>query len=70
MLSLTINGKRREFADGFIKATLAALLDELGINHATIVAEVDGEIIKRQNFDETKLSSGQKIELVRFVGGG
>ena len=70
MLSLTINGKKREFAAGLIKATLSSLLDELGINHATIVAEVDGEIIKRQDFDDTKLSSGQRIELVRFVGGG
>ena len=70
MLSLTINGKKREFGEGLIKATLSALLDELGINHATIVAEVDGVIIKRQDFDGTKISSGQKIELVRFVGGG
>ena len=70
MLSLTINGKQREFAAGQIKATLSSLLEELKIDHATIVAEVNGEIIKRQDFDNTKLSSGQKIELVRFVGGG
>ena len=70
MLSLIINGKQREFSKGQIKGTLSALLDELKINHATIVAEVDGEIIKRQDYESTKLSSGQKIELVRFVGGG
>ncbi len=70
MFSLTINGKKREFDAGQMPATLALLLDELQINHATIVAEIDGGIIKRQDFDDTKLSSGQRIELVRFVGGG
>jgi len=42
----------------------------LNINQATVVAEVDGKIVERQNFQHTKLSSGQSIELIRFVGGG
>ena len=67
MASLTVNGKQRDFQDGQM---LSALLDEMEINHATIVAEVDGEIVRRADFDNTKLSSGQKVELVRFVGGG
>ena len=67
MSSLTVNGKQRDFKNGQV---LSALLDEMEINHATIVAEIDGGIIKRQDFDNTTLSSGQKIELVRFVGGG
>jgi len=50
--------------------TLTELLGQLNINQATVVAEIDGRIIARQNFAQTALSAGQSIELVRFVGGG
>ncbi len=50
--------------------TLAELLGQLNINQATVVAEIDGRIIERQDFAQTPLSAGQSIELVRFVGGG
>jgi thiamine biosynthesis protein ThiS len=67
--TLTINGKEREFSAG-IPGTLTDLLEHLNINEATVVAEIDGRIIERQNFAQTHLSAGQSIELVRFVGGG
>ncbi|MCP4452144.1 MAG: sulfur carrier protein ThiS, partial [Planctomycetes bacterium] len=65
----TINGELREFPDG-LPHTLSDLLDVLSINQATIVAEVNEQIIKRTEFSKTPLTSGQAIELVRFVGGG
>jgi len=46
------------------------LLEQLGINQATVVAEIDGQIVERARFAETKLTAGVSIELVRFVGGG
>ncbi len=67
--TLTINGKEQEFPAG-IPQTLAELLGRLNINQATVVAEIDGKIIERQNFAQTQLSAGRSIELVRFVGGG
>ncbi len=66
---LTVNGVEREYHDGVPK-NIAALLAELRIEAATVVAEIDGRIIKRQDFADTRLEPGQKIELVRFVGGG
>ncbi len=66
---LKINGVEKQFPAG-IPQTLAELLEQLDINQATVVAEVDGKIVERQNFQQTKLSSGQTIELIRFVGGG
>ena len=70
METLKINGVDREFESGQMPATLAALLKLLNIEAATIVAEVDGCIVKREIFGDTRLRSGQKIELIRFVGGG
>ena len=69
MQILKINGKEKQFPHGLPK-TLMELLKQMDINHATVVAEINGKIIERQNFSQTQLRNGQKIELVRFVGGG
>lgn len=69
MQNLFINGVEREFQNG-IPGTLSDLLNELNLNKATVVAEINGRIIKRANFTDTALTAGQAIELVRLVGGG
>ena len=69
MEMLKINGTEKQFPDG-IPATLADLLDKLKINQATVVAQINGRIVERKKFPETKLSPSQSIELIRFVGGG
>ena len=66
---LHINGKDKVFAEG-LPQTLGALLSELKIDEATVVAELNGKIIERGHFANTCLESGAKIELIRFVGGG
>ncbi len=66
---LKINGVEKQFPAG-IPQTLTELLEQMDINQATVVAEIDDKIIERQNFSQTQLSSGQSIELVQFVGGG
>ncbi len=66
MGTLKVNGSEKEFS----ACTVAELLEQLGIEAATVVAEVDGEIIGRSKFGETELSEGQAIELIRFVPGG
>lgn len=68
--TIKINGQTREFSEGEFPATLAVLLDKMRIDQATVVAEVDGNIVERKKFAETKIETGQSIELIRFVGGG
>jgi len=67
---LKINGAERKFPDGQLPSTVAELLEHLGLKPATVVAEIDGQIIEREKFAQTQLRNGQSIELVRFVGGG
>jgi sulfur carrier protein len=69
MEALKINGAEKQFPSG-IPPTLAELLEQLGVKAATVVAEVDGKIVEPEKFARTKLSNGQNIELVRFMGGG
>ena len=67
---LKINGVQRQFPDGLLPKTIAELLEQLSVEAATVVAEIDGRIIEREKFPETTLCDGQTIELVRFMGGG
>ena len=67
--ALKINGEEKTF-EGGLPETLALLLDGLKIDHATVVAEIDGRIVERKDFTQTVLKEGQVLELIRFVGGG
>jgi sulfur carrier protein len=67
---LRINGKEKIFPENKMPATIKDLLLTLGVDAATVVAELDGQIIERANFSTTPLQDGQSIELVRFVPGG
>ncbi len=70
MKSLTINGVPRHFAPETMPATLAELLDELGVAAATVVAEVDGAIVGPERFAATPVADGQTVELIKLMGGG
>jgi thiamine biosynthesis protein ThiS len=70
MQSLRVNGQVRQFLAQEMPATLAALLEKLGVEAATVVAEVDGRIVRPGEFAQTPLADGQSIELVKFMGGG
>jgi sulfur carrier protein len=64
---ITVNGERRQIAEGL---TLAGLLTELEIDRARTVVEKNGGIVERDNLGNTIISEGDTIEIVRFVGGG
>jgi sulfur carrier protein len=70
MKSLRINGQVRQFPPEEMPATLSALLDKLGVEATTVVAEVDGRIVGPKEFSCTRLNDGQTVELVKFMGGG
>ena len=69
METLRINGVEKQFPDG-IPATLTELLKQLDIDQATVAAQINDRIVERKKFAETKLSSRESVELLRFVGGG
>lgn len=66
-IQLVVNGEPRSVSGA---TTLAQLIEAMGVNAATVVAEVSGSIIAPEQFDATTLRAGDTIELVRFVGGG
>ena len=60
-----VNGK--ETKNG---KSLSVLLENSGFRRDRIAVEINGEIIKKSDYDNTVLNDGDKIEVVSFVGGG
>ena len=50
--------------------SLSVLLESSGFRRDRIAVEINGEIIKKSDYDKTVLNDGDKIEVVSFVGGG
>ena len=49
---------------------LSVLLENSRFRRDRIAVEINGEIIKKSDYDKTVLNDGDKIEVVSFVGGG
>jgi len=64
---LHINGEQRDFPDGL---TVAALVGQLGMKPDRVAVELNLEIIPRTQWEATQLKTGDKLEVVHFVGGG
>jgi sulfur carrier protein len=64
---LTINGERREFADG---VTLAGLVAATLPTDRGVAVAVDGEVAPRGTWADVALRDGQTIELLTAVQGG
>ena len=52
------------------KSTVTTLLDELEKDPRTVAIEMNGAILPRDAYAETRLHAGDKLEIVQFVQGG
>jgi thiamine biosynthesis protein ThiS len=66
-IEIELNGARLEIERGL---TIAALLEQRGIERRMVAVELNGEIVPRYEFDETPVSDGDRLELLQMVGGG
>jgi sulfur carrier protein len=63
----TVNGEAMELPDGL---TISALLEHLRIRAERVAVERNGAVIRKARHAEEKLSGGDVVEIVTFVGGG
>jgi sulfur carrier protein len=68
-ITIHVNNSKREIDNERIP-DLDALVKFLLEKNQGIIAEVNEQIINRNSWKEYKLQEGDKIELVKFVGGG
>ncbi|GAA3909560.1 sulfur carrier protein ThiS [Halomonas cibimaris] len=52
------------------RASAADLVEQLGLGGRRIAVEINEEIVPRSRLAETRLASGDKVEIVHAIGGG
>jgi sulfur carrier protein len=67
MISVTINGERRQLDQ---PVNCAELLTRLDLAGKRVALERNGEIVPRSRFESEPLAEGDRLEIVVAVGGG
>ncbi|MCH8309811.1 MAG: sulfur carrier protein ThiS [Chloroflexi bacterium] len=67
MITITINGKQKDLEG---PQSLMDYLEALGIAQRAIAIAYNGDIIRKNEIQEVTLVHGDKLEIVRAVGGG
>lgn len=62
---ITVNGEKLEFS-----GKVAELLNVLEYNGKRVAVELNENIVPKAQYESTEVSDGDKLEIVRFVGGG
>lgn len=65
--SVVVNGRLLPWRP---QLTLAALLQELGAAAGPVAVERNGRVVRRADHPSTVLEPGDRLEIVRLVGGG
>jgi sulfur carrier protein len=66
---VTVNGEPRELAAG---ATVASVLELLDVSPGArgVAVALDGEVVTRSRWSETRLGDGARLEVVAAIQGG
>lgn len=62
---ITVNGEKLDFS-----GTVTELLGVMEYNGRRVAVELNENIVPKAEYDNTMVSDGDKLEIVRFVGGG
>lgn len=65
--SLIVNGRPHPWRPAL---SLAALLQELGAAGGGVAVERNARVVRREELERTLLAPGDRVEIVRLVGGG
>ena len=66
-IKIIVNGKQMSVN---LKYSLKNLIDKLKLPIKKIAIELNREIINKKKMNKITLRSGDKIEIVNFIGGG
>lgn len=69
-MQVVINGKDRDFPSLPSEATVMDLIGALELKGDRVALEHNGDIVRRDAWAATPIHSGDKFEIVHFVGGG
>lgn len=67
-MAIMVNGKTVDMNGGI---TISELLEKMEVKMPEMVSvELNGEIIRRDKYDEIELKDGDEVEFLYFMGGG
>ena len=66
-MQISVNGEEMEVSPGF---TIGNLLNLLELTPERLAVEKNGMVISRKLLAETTLEEGDKLEIVKAIGGG
>jgi sulfur carrier protein len=66
-VKFSVNGKPRELPG---QPTVGDYIRHLGVNPLAVAVELNGQIVKREQFDVTAIPEDARLEVVRMMGGG
>lgn len=66
-MTIQLNGEQREIPDSL---NLTNLIEWLELPADRVAVERNFEVVKRANWNETRIENGDRLEIVRMVGGG
>ena len=66
-MRVELNGEPKELAEG---TTLLALVEQLALAPERLAVELNRDVVRRPDWPTTRLSEGDRVEIVHFVGGG
>ncbi len=66
-MQISVNGEEMEVSSGF---TIGNLLNMLELTPERLAVERNGMVISRKLLTETILEEGDKLEIVKAIGGG
>ena len=67
VIQLSVNGQIQRVEPG---VDLARLLEKLELSGKRVAVEMNGEIVPRSRYADTRLTEGDALEIVVAVGGG
>jgi sulfur carrier protein len=67
MVEVTINGKPRQLPR---ELNISELLDYLGVRRNGVAVALNGEVVLREEWEQTVVRAGDHVEVVHMVGGG
>ncbi|OLD65830.1 MAG: thiamine biosynthesis protein ThiS [Acidobacteria bacterium 13_1_40CM_2_68_5] len=66
-MTIVLNGETRGVPVG---ATVLALLEAIGIAPGRVAVEVNGRVVRRDDYLRLALRDNDRVEVVHLVGGG
>jgi len=66
-MQVTINGEIKQID---VELNLFELLEKLELPATRVAVELNRDVIRKKDWEKTKIADQDKIEIIHFVGGG